>query len=616
MPLSLTYLQCNYNLLTSLPSLPSSLLALFCENNPNLICLPDLKNVIDLWISNTGIQCLSNYGKITTCTPPLNTIPLCGIYNTNGCDFFWNINGTIYFDADTNCIKSSSEYSISNQKINLYQNGGLIQQTYSNSDGNYDFDIDSLTIYQTGLDTNNLSLSIFCPASGIYSDTLTATDSLKYNRDFAMKCKGIDLAVTSIYGWGFRPASVRQVNIKAGDYSNNFGGRCASGVSGTVTIILTGSGHYVSPTSGALTPTIINGDSLIYSIADFGTLNYIGAFNFNVQVDNNAVQGSQLCITVSLTTAIADINLNNNFLSQCFTVRNSFDPNEKVAYPPNILEVNGDRWLTYTINFQNTGTADAIHIKVTDTLSAALDVSTFTLLANSKEPIVQLYNTGVLVLNFPNINLPDSNSNEPGSHGYVQFKIRAKDNIVIGDVISNTANIYFDFNAPIITNTTNNVVILNCNTLQATLVKIGVTLSCNQAGASYQWINCTTNTAITNATAQNFTPSIGGSYAVVIDYGACKDTSSCIQFSATGINELNSTALTVTSNPFNESVQLKLDRNYNGTINIYNLLGEVIFSEAINHNNITRATKEWTNGLYIIRLQTQEGVMVKKVVKD
>ncbi len=615
LPLGLIVLDCHNNQLTNLPSLPSNLTNLYCSYNPNLSCLPDLKNVTDLNIDSTGIQCLPSYGKITTCVPPLNTIPLCGINNINGCDFFWNINGSVYFDTDTNCIRSNSESGISNQKINLFQNGSLVQQTYSNAGGNYDFDTDSLTIYQTVVDTTNLPFSLFCPASGIYTDTLTTTDSLKYNRDFALKCNGVDLAVTSIYGFGFRPASVRQVNIKAGDYSNNFGGHCASGVSGIVKIVTTGPGHYVSPASGALTPTIINGDTLTYIIADFGTINYNGAFNFNLQVDTNAMQCSQLCIAVSVTSTATDVNLNNNLLSQCFTVRNSYDPNEKVAYPANIMEVNGNRWLTYTINFQNTGNADAIHIKVTDTLSAALDFSTFTLLSYSKEPIVQLYNTGLLVFNFPNINLPDSISNELGSHGYVQFKIRAKDSLAIGSTINNTANIYFDFNAPVITNTTSNTVI-NCSLLQASIVQNGNVLSADLANANYQWINCTTNTAITNATAQNFTPSIGGSYAVVIDYGACKDTSACIQYSATGINELNASALTVTPNPFNESLQLKLDRNYNGTINIYNLMGEVIYSKFINQNNLTIATKEWTNGLYIIRLQTQEGVVMKKVVKD
>ena len=62
--------------------------------------------------------------------------------------------------------------------------------------------------------------------------------------------------------------------------------------------------------------------------------------------------------------------------------------------------------------------------------------------------------------NFPNINLPDSNTNEPASHGYVQYKVKLKDNLPIGTEINNTAFIYFDFNAPVVTNTTANIVAL------------------------------------------------------------------------------------------------------------------------------------------------------------
>jgi hypothetical protein len=69
---------------------------------------------------------------------------------------------------------------------------------------------------------------------------------------------------------------------------------------------------------------------------------------------------------------------------------------------------------------------------------------------------VQLYNIGVLKFNYPKIYLPDSTSNEPGSHGFVQYKIKTKNNLSLTDTIKNTANIYFDFNAPIITNTTKN----------------------------------------------------------------------------------------------------------------------------------------------------------------
>src|SRR5204863_1735372 len=119
----------------------------------------------------------------------------------------------------------------------------------------------------------------------------------------------------------------------------------------------------------------------------------------------------------------------------------------------------GDHWLTYTIHFQNTGNADAEHIYITDTLDANLDLSTFQLLAYSHRPLVQILDGGIARFNFPNINLPDSNSNEPASHGYVQYKIKMKDNATVGTQINNTAYIYFDFNAPVVTNTTINTVI-------------------------------------------------------------------------------------------------------------------------------------------------------------
>jgi Leucine-rich repeat (LRR) protein len=455
LPSSLISLQCSNNQLTSLPALPSSLTTLYCFNNINLNCLPDLKNVENLQITNTSIQCLPNYGKVTSCFPPLSSFPICGIYNTNNCEVAWNIDGNVYFDNDSNCVKAVTDSSISNQKIELYQNGSLVQQTYSNVDGNYYFDTDSLTIYSTSIDTTILPFSILCPINATYSDTLTTIDSLKSNRDFAAKCKGVDLGVTSIYGLAFRPAWISDVKIHAGDFSNNFGAHCATGVSATVQVNITGACQYYAPAFGALTPTSVIGNSLTYNIADFGTIDYSTAFGIQILVDTTAVLGSHICIDVVIQTLANDINHSNDTLTHCFTIVGSYDPNDKLVYPSN-LDLLGSNWLTYTINFQNTGTADAIDILITDTLDAKLDWSTFELLSYSHFPLVQLYNTGLLKFNYPKIYLPDSTTNEPGSHGYVQFKIKAKNNLALSDTIKNTANIYFDFNAPIITNTTKN----------------------------------------------------------------------------------------------------------------------------------------------------------------
>ena len=47
--------------------------------------------------------------------------------------------------------------------------------------------------------------------------------------------------------------------------------------------------------------------------------------------------------------------------------------------------------------------------------------------------------------------------NEPASHGFIQFKIKLKQNTPYWSTIKNTAAIFFDFNEPIFTNTTSHI---------------------------------------------------------------------------------------------------------------------------------------------------------------
>ena len=53
---------------------------------------------------------------------------------------------------------------------------------------------------------------------------------------------------------------------------------------------------------------------------------------------------------------------------------------------------------------------------------------------------------------FNNINLPDSTSDEAASHGFVNFSMKPSNSLLLGESVGNVANIYFDFNDPIITN--------------------------------------------------------------------------------------------------------------------------------------------------------------------
>jgi uncharacterized repeat protein (TIGR01451 family) len=147
----------------------------------------------------------------------------------------------------------------------------------------------------------------------------------------------------------------------------------------------------------------------------------------------------------------------------CAIIIDSFDPNDKQVLPTGITEahnIKGDEQLEYMVRFQNTGTAEAINVTIRDQLDPALDLSSLQLgLASHQFHFsVEGSDPPELVWKFKNIKLPDSSSNEPGSHGFVKYTIKSLPNPAKGTVIRNKASIIFDFNSPVITNEVFNTV--------------------------------------------------------------------------------------------------------------------------------------------------------------
>lgn len=134
----------------------------------------------------------------------------------------------------------------------------------------------------------------------------------------------------------------------------------------------------------------------------------------------------------------------------------AYDPNRKAAQPvgygtAHYIEANTP--LQYTLHFQNTGNYPATNVVLRDTLSPFLDPASIQLGAASHAYTWSLSGEGFLEIRFDGIQLPDSTTNEPASHGYVQFAIQQQLDNPIGTLIENRAGIYFDLNPPIITNT-------------------------------------------------------------------------------------------------------------------------------------------------------------------
>lgn len=142
----------------------------------------------------------------------------------------------------------------------------------------------------------------------------------------------------------------------------------------------------------------------------------------------------------------------------CIESVGSFDPNDKNGFPRGLGDqhfIDQNQDLEYIIRFQNTGTADALYVEIRDTIATQhLDITSLRVGASSHDYTWDIQGNGVIVFKFENINLPDETTDPEGSKGFVQFRIKQPLDLPIGTMIHNTAAIYFDNNAPIITNQT------------------------------------------------------------------------------------------------------------------------------------------------------------------
>ncbi len=159
--------------------------------------------------------------------------------------------------------------------------------------------------------------------------------------------------------------------------------------------------------------------------------------------------------SIGYVTMFGDFDASPFYDIHCMQNIGSYDPNDKQAWPKgyeNTDLIENYVPLDYMIRFQNTGTDTAFTVVLTDQISEHLDLSTLKVGSASHDYTYSIEEDRTLVFRFDNILLPDSTTNEPASNGFVAFTIEQNEGNVDGTIIDNQADIYFDFNDPIITN--------------------------------------------------------------------------------------------------------------------------------------------------------------------
>lgn len=167
--------------------------------------------------------------------------------------------------------------------------------------------------------------------------------------------------------------------------------------------------------------------------------------------------GGLLTNTASIIPLTGDVVPANNSATNTQIIVGAYDPNDKMeAHGESILysTFTSNDYLTYTIRFENTGTANAINVRVNDILDTQLDENSIRMVSASHPYIMDRIGNNINWL-FDDIMLPPSVANTNIGKGYITFQIKPRTGYAVGDVIPNTASIYFDFNPPIITNTFN-----------------------------------------------------------------------------------------------------------------------------------------------------------------
>jgi uncharacterized repeat protein (TIGR01451 family) len=491
-------LRCYNNLLTELPAFPDSLWNLSFGNNQitsisplpptlrNILCfnnqltsiplLPDTMQTV--WLGNNNITCLINLpkhvssinltGNPITCIPHdvnyyVGGLPVCIENNFNinpfNCQGGVNVTGKLFSDIDGNCNYTQTDLGASNIQVKLFDSQNNLKSTCYTSNGDYGFLINQVGSYQVKVTNSNFPFSFSCGEDSIKTINLNSPQSVVSNVNFPLVCNesfinNSDYFVSGITrnGWVF-PGQIHTLRTYLSNSFNWYNLFCGSlNYSGTVSLTINGPVSFVAPATDALTPTV-TGNTYTYIISDFNTLNPT-SFGLRFMTDTTAQANDQICVHLEISPNPIDADTTNNVYDFCYNVVNSYDPNMKEVYPVNVLPGYED-WFTYTIHFQNTGNAPAFNIRLRDTLDTQLDLNTFEVLGYSHPANVGV-SGNILTVRFNNIMLPDSTSDYEGSMGYFQYRIKPFPNLPLGSQISNTAYIYFDYNAPIITNTTAN----------------------------------------------------------------------------------------------------------------------------------------------------------------
>jgi uncharacterized repeat protein (TIGR01451 family) len=370
------------------------------------------------------------------------------------------ITGKVYYDANNNGVFDAGELGMPNELVTFDTDG----KTFTNSKGDFQIAADTSKSYVITPVLNNPIWTV---------NPLSKT--VKTSNNFDQLIENLPTGQAGQY-FALRPASQVSdlaINVEAGNARPGFSSvttltyynKGTTVLNGKVTLTLDNNVVYES-SDVALTQR--SGNSLTWSVVNLQPFESRNLMIFTKTNVSAPLNGNVVYAYEGTLTSATDADATNSKGTSTIAIRGSYDPNDITVDRKEYIRKATDATtpnvpLAYTIRFQNTGNAEAIRVEVLDTIQEKLDLTAFEMVAASHKFEVQIVpdtnkvkrTYTVVKWIFDNINLLDSTAKEACSHGFVKYSIKnisTKTNYV-KDSILNKAAIYFDFNAPVITNT-------------------------------------------------------------------------------------------------------------------------------------------------------------------
>lgn len=163
---------------------------------------------------------------------------------------------------------------------------------------------------------------------------------------------------------------------------------------------------------------------------------------------------------------------------------------------------------------------------------------------------------------------------------------------------------------------------LECCTdlLSNVVIQNGSTFSAVQSGSTitYQWIDCNNgNALIVGATGQSFTPTVNGSYAVIISDGINTITSDCMNINITNTTSIEEgEEIYCYPNPTTGQISIEKSDTKRIDVRVLDPLGRVVLEQTTNSLKTNLDLSPYPIGVYIFQFKTANQRFSQKIIKQ